>query len=181
MSKVQAATSIPPEVFSLSNGVFDADVLDVVELHNLAAFGIGLAHRLAGQVSGLDGWGTSGNEVATHQVTFPTTSGYTTRYTGQVYIDPDVTQLTCVSECTFPASNTGRVRFTVGGANVVNTHAAGSTTTTTGTLATSSTGTGLQTFTIEVDHQTGASPLCVLESWLIYCTPRTSGLPDPVE
>lgn len=179
MAKTQAATTIPPEVFSVSNGIYEEDLLDAVELHNLAGFAVGLCVRLAGQVSGFDGWGTSANEVQTHRVAFATGTGYVTWYSGRCYVDPDVAQLSFRTEVTMPAANTGRVRLTVGAGNVVNTHSAGATTVTTGTLATSATGTGMQTWTLEIEHQTGSSPSCILEQWGFWALPRTSALPDP--
>lgn len=180
MAKTQATTTLPPEIFATSQGAYYEDVQDVAEMQNAASFW-SLKSVWVDQVSSVAAWGSSGNEIATHEIDFPASSGYTTRYTFRIWIDPDVDSLTCRSTCIFPAANTGRVRITVGAANVVLTHTAAATTTDTDTIATSSSGTGIQTVTVEIDHQTGSSTSCYLLSWGVRCDPVVSSLPDPVE
>lgn len=180
MAKTQTSSTLPPEVYSVSQGILDRPVRAVVEMHNLA-WGLGCAQVICGQRSGF--FDASGfTSLGPHEITFQAGSGYSTRYRGQVWIDPDIATLNVYATATMPASNTGRVRITIGGAQVVlTTHTAGATTTSTGTLATSSTGTGLVDFQLELDHQTGSSTSCVLDAWGVQGAARTSGLPDPTE
>lgn len=178
MAKTQAATTIPPEVFTTSQGIYTDDVTDVIEVHNMA-WGYGVAAVLAGQLSGF--LASPFTAVGPHEVTFPASAGYSRRYRGRLWIDPDTDNLELRTVVTMPAANTGRVRITIGATNSVHTHSAGATTTTTSTLATSATGTGLVSFEVEVDHQTGASTSCTLDEWLIQGQAVTSALPSPVE
>lgn len=179
MAKVQTTTEIPPETFTVSQGIYTEDLEAVVEMHNLS-FGLGVAAGLAGQLSGYFDFSGFTN-LGPAEVTFNTASGYSRRYRGQVWIDPDAANLELRSVVTMPAANTGRVRFTVGATTSVHNHAAASTTTTTSTLATSATGTGLVDFELELDHQTGSSDACILEDWYLQAQAVTSSLPSPVE
>lgn len=181
MAKVQssAAVSLPPERLGAPQGVFDADAQDVAETQNLAS-GYSLTHAFANLVTADAGWGGSGNEVATHTILCNASSGYSERYRGQIYIDPDAASVSFRTVGTCPAANTFRVRIAVGATNIVlATHTAGATTTSTGTLATSATGTGLVAVTVELDHLTGSSTLCSLDRLGWRNVARTTSLPDP--
>lgn len=179
MAKTQTYPSIGPTVFSVSQGVYEADAQSVSEALNFC-FGHSLANQGISVVTSTNAWGSSGNELSTHRVNFSTGAGYVERFAGQYYIDPDVTVIGVEARVTMPAANTGRVRITVGGTNaVLTTFAAGATATISATLNTSSTGTGLVSFSVECDHITGASASCWLVRWGIRTVARTSALPDP--
>jgi hypothetical protein len=178
MAKAQARTSLTAADFSVGQGNYEDAAQAVAEELNADAFW-SLAVQGASLVTADDGWGSSGNELETHYVTFPASSGYTRRYRYRMAIDPDATEIALRSVVTMPAANTGRVRFTVGATNSVHNHTAGATTTVTSTLAVSATGSGDVSVEIEVDHQTGSSTSCFLERFGVRQSARTSGLPDP--
>lgn len=126
-------------------------------------------------------WGSSLQEIATHSIGFQAASGggYSQRFRFYVWIDPDVVTINVGATCAFAAANTGRIRFTIGAANVVVNFTSLTVTEQTGSIATSSTGTGWKLVTIEVDHQTGASGNQVLDL-RIEGARVTSSLPSPV-
>lgn len=186
MAKTQTlSSSFPVEQLAVSQAVLEEDAQLVSEELNWS-FGYGLAVQSEATILGDAGWGATGNEIEAAYagpglggVRFNTASGYSRRFRKQVRINPDTTQLEIRTTVTMPAANTGRVRTTIGATNTVHSHTAGATTTITSTLNVSATGSGLVTLEIELDHQTGSSDACILESFGWRQVERTSGLPDP--
>lgn len=178
MAKTLATSTRSPNLFSIGQGIYFPDAEEVAELLNYSN-GYGGVANLISTRCGSSGWGTSGNEVRTHDMVFPTVAaGAQGRYSARVWIDEDAAELHLRSVATFPAANTGEAVFTVGGASSTHSYAAGATTVATSTLATSATGTGWQDVSITIEHLTGAL-VCTLDAFRIRTQPITAP-PDPV-
>jgi len=174
MTKRSANATLSPFSLSLGQGVFADHAKVVVE--QLAYSGAENPETHAATASGNTGWGTSGSEPSAHAITIG--GSLVEVYSFFTYVDPDAQNLLCSSRVTSGGSSTYEVTITVGAGSVVNTHAA--TGLESDTVATSSTGTGSQLVTIEVQRTAGSAE-GVLEAWSIRAVPIADGdLPSPV-
>jgi hypothetical protein len=130
--------------------------------------------------TGDDGWDTSA--IGVTAVLFQSAAPFVRVLMGKIRVDADVDTIIVGARCTFAAANTGDVRFTIGaGTATISYTAANNGLEQTSTIATSSTGTGLLTWTIEIDQTAGAGTSNQLRNVRIEAQQITSGLPDPEE
>jgi len=180
MAKTQTSATVNPLRFATGSGVYYEDFVLVAEMLNHI---YGNCHESHISIQcGADGWGSNTNEIATHGVTFKTTSGLVEKYMFRIRIDPDTVNVLVGAECFMTGSDVGDVKITVGGtsATLSTFNVAANGTEKTSTLATSSTGTGWQTCTVELNHTTGSSAVEELRFFRVQDSPISSGLPDPV-
>ena len=163
MSKTKTQGTLSPFAFGVGRPILEADVQVVAETLNYVAGESPTCYW--DFVAGVHGWGTTGDEVATHRVKLATTSGYVEYYRFKIWIDPDEQEIEVAHECVVTAANTVLVKTTIGSNNVVTTHLnANNGSEVTDTILTSATGTGWQTVTIEINHSVGSSSVCSLKS-----------------
>jgi len=180
MAKTQTIATVNPLRFATGSGVYFEDLQTVAQQLNWA---YGNCHESHVSVQcGADGWGSNTNEVATHGVTFKSSSGLVEKYQFRIRIDPDTVSVLIGAECFMTGSDVGDVKITVGSTSgtlsTFNVAANGTEKTT--TLATSSTGTGWQTCKVELNHTTGSSAVEELRFFRVQDSPISSGLPSPV-
>lgn len=98
-----------------------------------------------------------------------TSSGFVLRRKARVWIDPDGASIEVLVDATVPtASNSVTMRTTIGADSIdLTIDDTTSGTPQTGTLLTSSTGTGWQTVTLEINHATGSASDCTRDLWQI--------------
>ena len=182
MSKRSTSSTLAPHVFGFGQGVYAEDLKELAEMLNYA--GAQNPVTLASMASGLSGWGSTGNEVDAHGVT--SGAAPVTWYTFQVYLDPDAQSVYAAGRMNVPAGAVHSITFTVGGGSIVlsfDNSGGGSAAdvTQSGTVATSSTGTGLQTITVAAVETSGSGALAELEAWTLRTEAVADGsLPDPV-
>lgn len=177
MAKTQTESTLPAHRMMLGHGIYEEEVAEAHEAQNYA-YGynpkvhVCLMTGEAGQVSS--------NSIASHQAEFPNSTSFGDPvYRFRIYIDPDVVSLAISATCFFAASTSGEVRITIGSTNDTLVFAAG-TNSDSGTLNTSSTGTGIRSCTVEIRQTGGTQPdgnfirLLTIEDNEI-----TSSLPDP--
>lgn len=182
MAVIANPSTLNPWRIAVGVPITDEDQQEAEELLNHAA-GEGIATTHASCVTGASGWGTSGNEVVAHGVTFPTGGGFTPRYEFRIWVDDDAQEIDARTVCDMPVGNTGDVRVTIGAAAaVVNSHAAAVTSTQDSTVATSSSGTGELAVTVEIDHTLGSAADCELRRMRVRnATIAAANLPAPVD
>lgn len=182
MTKRSTSSALAPHIFGFGQGVYAEDLKELAEMLNYA--GAQNPVTLASTASGLAGWGSSGNEVDAHGVTSGAVS--VTWYTFQVFVDPDAQSLYAAGRMNVPAGAVHSVTFTIGGGSIVlsfDNSGGGSAAdvTQSGTVATSSTGTGLQTVTVATVETSGSGVLGELEAWTLRTEAvADAALPDPV-
>lgn len=170
MAQTQTLTTKSPLLFSPENGIFEEDIQALIEQMNWTFGHITMPH-----LSIHVGEFSSGFE--THAVAFPAVGAYADYYSGRTYVDPDVDVIEIEATATLAGVGTGRIRITVGGTNGVLNFTAG-TSTQSSTLATSATGTGVLSWTVEIETLTGTSH--TLDRLRIEDQAITSSFPDPV-
>ena len=182
MTKRSTSSVLAPHVFGFGQGVYAEDLKELAEMLNYA--GAQNPVTLASMASGFAGWGSSGNEAEAHAINSSAVS--LTWYTFQVYLDPDAQSVYAAGRMNVPAGAVHSVTFTVGGGSIVlsfDNSGGGSAAdvTQSGTVATSSTGTGLQTVTVAAVETSGSGALAELEAWTLRTEAVADGsLPDPV-
>jgi len=163
MSKAKTQGTLSPFAFGVGRPILEADVQVVAETLNYVAGESPTCYW--DFVAGVHGWGTTGDEVATHRVKLATTSGYVEYYRFKIWIDPDEQEIEVAHECVVTAANTVLVKTTIGSNNVITTHLnANNGSEVTDSILTADTGTGWQTVTIEINHSVGSSSVCSLKS-----------------
>ncbi len=192
MAKTQTSATLSPYALAMGNGIYEEDAQAVVEMLN-HAYGYNPNTHVC-VISGGQSWdgnsGTAGeNDPATHDVEFPTASGWTETYRFSIWIDPDDVTLTVEATCAFNAvsgTNNGEVRFSVGGASggsaiTLNSFTANTESTDSDTVAVSVTGTGVQLVIVEINRTSTGSPSAdqELKAIRIETNEITSSLPDP--
>lgn len=182
MTKRSTSSTLAPHVFGFGQGVYAEDLKELAEMLNYA--GARNPVTLASTASGNQGWGSTGNEVEAHAVNSSAAS--VTWYTFQIYIDPDAQSIYAAGRMNVPAGAVHSVTFTVGGGSIVlsfDNSGGGSAAdiTQSGTVATSSTGAGLQAVTLATVETSGSGVLAELEAWTLRTEAVADGsLPDPV-
>jgi hypothetical protein len=178
MARTSSESTISPFTFSSGNGVYYEQARDACEMLNYAYQNIGTVH--ISMVTSDPGWGSSTDEVGTHGRRFSASSGYEQHYRFYIWIDPDCAEVRCRANVAIPvASQTALVRFTVGSTNSVLTY------TLTGVhgglieFPTSSTGTGWQLVTIELNHSVGSASAINLDDYSVENV-QPDSLPAPV-
>jgi hypothetical protein len=144
--------------------IFEGPVQAVAEALNYAASSV--PNALFNFGCQIAAWGSSGNEIATHNLKIQTTSGDVDVYEGHVCVDPDCQVLTWYSTMLIPTvTNTVTAKITIGSASATNTHTNANTgTEQSSTLLTSSTGTGKRAFKIQFNHTIGSAADCSVVS-----------------
>lgn len=139
MSKTSALSTQPVGLYVIGAQVFAEDVRATLEQLNWSH-----GERVC---TGLfaDGAGD----------TLPSTSGWTEVRRAVVYVDPDAATIDVTSTVTLTAANTASVRVTIGAGSVTSAHAASGSVT--GSVATSTTGTGWLDLLVEINHTAGAA------------------------
>lgn len=179
MAKTQTLSTRPAYELATGQVIYFDDLVEAIEMANYAFGNLTEAHW--NFVTDGNGWGFASSGLGTHGLVFPTSSGWIERYKFEIEIDADVDQIKVEATCRFTGTDNGEVRITVGGAiATLNTFTAGATSTVSATLNTSSTGTGRQTVTIEINHTTGTANDCFMTHTRGEDLPVTSSLPDPV-
>ncbi len=155
MVKTATIATRSPRQFATSYGIFFEDLRMVEEMLNYA-FQNNVVQHVSAQTGGF-AWGNSGSEIATHATTFDGGGGgFDQVYKFRIHIDDDTTSLLCGAICEFAGAGVGDVRFTVGGnSTIIVFDNSDNGNERTATLATSATGTGWQTCTVEIDQTTG--------------------------
>lgn len=87
--------------------------------------------------------------------TLPVSSGWTEVRRARVYVDTDAASIDVTSTVALTAANTASVRVTIGAGAVTNAHTA--TGSVTGSVATSTTGTGWLDLLVEINHTAGSA------------------------
>lgn len=183
MAKTQTSPTLSPYRLATGHGIFFEDAQIVAEGLN-HVFGYTPSTHVS-LITGGRGWGgtsTYGDgEPATHDLEFPTSAGWSEAYRFSIWIDADDDVLTLEATCAFTGTDSGQVRFTVGSASAVTLSGftAGTTSTDSSTVNVSSTGTGIQSVLVEINHTTGTAAEQELQAIRIESNPITSSLPDP--
>lgn len=181
MTAASNASDLSAYYFALGQGIYAEDLAELAEQLNYS--GAKNPICLAGCASGDAGWGSSTNEVETHAAT----SGATlvTWYTFQVDVPADAQDVDVYGRMIVPAGDVHTMDITVGGASAVTLTfdnsggGAAASIEDTGTVATSSTGTALQTVTIETQRSSGSGTADVA-AWYIRTSPIADvDLPTP--
>lgn len=177
MAKTQTASTIPAYRIALGHGIYEEEVAEAHECQNYA---YGYNPRLHIEFSSGPDGNLSAGSPATHDVEFPQGNSFVTYYDFRTYIDPDAVQLLITMIASFTTTMDGEARVTIGAANTTLSFTAGGLSTSTATLNTSATGTGLVTCLIELrqlvsPYNAGQS----LDFVSIQDQPVTSSLPDP--
>ena len=176
MARTSTSTTLPPGTFSTGNFIREEDVQSAQELMNYAF--ANSRHQYLFVISGDTGWGLSGNEAATHALVIPTTSGATIMYRWQMRVEVDETDILIGAIMTCPASNTVVVTFDIGADTTALTSFTSGTNSQESTVLTSSSGTGLLTCTLTVNHTVG-SGVCTMGHWYVRGnTTAIPGMPD---
>lgn len=177
MAKVQTASTIPAYRIALSHGIYEEEVGQAHECQNYS-YGYNPRVHIA-FASGGAGWG-SANSPTAHDVEFPESATFTTYYDFRTYVDPDTVQILITLTATFTTTMDGEARITIGATNTTLAFTAGTTSTQTATLNTSSTGTGVVSCLIELRQTVSPyNPGQSLDFVSIQDQPVTSSLPDP--
>ena len=147
--------TLSPWRISQGNGIYLEDVKSVIEAANYTYAHLTNSHLSI--VTGQDGWGSTGNEAATHNVTFPGTTTTTTYYQTHTWIDSDVVDLYLEAFVNIGTGASCAVNFAIGsGSSSLSFSSAGAANANT-TIATSSTGTGWQLLKITLTTSTVGS------------------------
>lgn len=179
MAKTATVSTRSPFSFAVGNVILEEDVQEVVEMLNAAA-GQTTTEYLS-LVLGNSSWWTGGTgELATHDLDF-TSGSFVRVIEGDFYIDSDDQVLTFEATCVIPATTTAEVQITIGGGSVLLTpFPANATTTLSGTVNVSTTGSGAVAWFIEVRRLSGAGT-CNLRSVRVQSnTIAAASLPDPL-
>lgn len=113
MAKTTTTTTISPQQFSASYGVFFEDTRAVVEMSNWAF--ANRAHVHVSMATGDDGW--SSGSLQTLAIKFPTTSGWAQRLFFRIIIPAETLGITVGARCTMAvAGQEGQIRVTIGAA-----------------------------------------------------------------
>jgi hypothetical protein len=110
--------------------------------------------------------------------TLPVSSGWTEVRRARVYVDTDAANIDVTSAVALSALNTASVRVTIGAGAVTNAHTA--TGSVTGSVATSTTGTGWLDLLVEINHTAGSASA----DRVTFCGAQlarinASAMPDP--
>lgn len=180
MAKTASTWSRSPFSFLTGEVVTKDDLRRVHEMQNYAR--CEAVQNLVGGDGTINGSTMTGSRQgpSPHGPVYWPASGPKEVYRFAIYIDPDIDSLAIRTVATMPGGASGDVDVTIGGATVSNAHAAGSTTTTDGTLATSATGTGWQLCIVELTQVSGDPSTATLDRWRVRTVPITvTALPDP--
>lgn len=139
MSKVSTVSTQPVGLYVIGAQVFAEDVRGVIEQLNWSH-----GERVCTSLFA-DGAGD----------TLPVSAGWTEVRRAVIYVDPDAATIDVTSTATLTAANTASVRVTIGAGSVTNAHAA--TGSVTGSVATSTTGTGWVDLLVEINHTAGSA------------------------
>lgn len=164
MAKAATIGTVSPAQFGPGMPIYEGPAQAVAEALNYAASKVpNVLFNFGCQVAA---WGSSGNEIATHNLKIQTTSGDVDVYEGHVYVDPDCQVITWYSTIKIPTgSNTVTAKLTLGSSSATNTHTNANTgVEQSSTLATSSTGTGKKAFKITFNHTVGSAADCSVVS-----------------
>lgn len=182
MAKTITSTDIRPEIFVVGNGVMSEDIQAVIEHANYVYAERPQTHWA--QCVGISQWDGGSAPVAGGWLFRSTGAGAVTIGKKRIKVRPEVTTLRVAAECYMPASNEGDVIFTVGSASPVtlsftNTENDAQQES---TVATSSSGTGWITVTVQIEKTLGSD-----DSWVQSIQLRDAritvgtGLPSPVD
>lgn len=178
MAKTADTSTLSPWRFCLGAPITFQDLQEVAELLNLVAGEC--PHTHISLVTSAAGWGSSGNEIATHNVTFAG-GGLDEAFHFWIWVDSDVQSIRVGASCSFGAGEEGDVKFTVGSDDTTLSFTSGDNgTELTDELATGDTGTGWLECTIEIQRTAGSASDNALVSVRVEDMPIAAGdLPDP--
>ena len=173
------ATTISPGRFALGAMVGQEDLQRLIKQLNWSFGNRPQVH--AAQSCGASGWGTAGSPYL-HGVTFRATgSGAVTVFQTNIKILPEVDNIVVGAACEFSGSDTGEVHFAIGGGSAsVTFNAAQNDTDRPATIATSSTGTGWQSVTIQGERTAGTADAQLLRFRVQDEAIGAAGLPEPI-
>lgn len=178
MAKTQNVSFLSPDGFATGADVIEEDAQSVAEMLNWTAGNRPVVYVNA--TVGEDGWAT--NAIGILALRFRASGGFTTVLRGRIRINPDVQGIVVGARCIFASTEGGDVKFTVGsGTATLSFTDSDNGSEKTSTIATSSTGTGLQTWQVEIDQTSGASSTNQLRNVRIEAAPITTAtdLPSP--
>lgn len=179
MTITAQTTNLHPLIFSPGQPILRDDLLPVVRQLNWSGANRPSIHAALNTGDAGDG----DLEIPALRILFPTTpSVFTTRLRFRPFLSPDVVTTRCRFVVTVDVNDgsTVRTRLTVGSAAAVTTvHAFGTSTTQINT-ATSSSGTGLQTVTLELERVSPGTSPASLDAFTFMDSIITS-IPSPVE
>ena len=163
---------------SLGNSIFADDIEAIIKQQNYT-FSQSVASHLS-LVTGLEGWGTSGNEANALGCTFPETATTETVFLSATYICPDVVSVNCSAYVNIGSGSQCSVIFTLGAASATLSFTSSGAANSTTPIATSSSGTGWQVMKIQLRTDT-ASGDSSLDELRIEDAPQTtaSSIRDP--
>ena len=179
MSREMEATTISPLRFALGAMIGQEDLQKLIKQLNWTFGNRPQVH--AAQSCGAHGWGTSESPYL-HGIAFrETAAGAVTVFQTNIKILPEVDNIVVGAACEFSGSDTGEVHFTVGGGSAtVTCNAAQSDTDRNATIATSSTGTGWQAVTIQVERTAGIADAQLLRFRIQDEAIGAGALPEPL-
>ena len=183
MAKAITTATISPRTFATGRAIYHQHLQTVAHQLNYTAAGNPQVH--VSLVTGQDAWGSSGNEIATHNCEFPAVAGLTEFYAFRIYVDSDVQVITVGAKCTHAGIQTGDVKFILGSDNTTISFDAADVTELTDTMATADIvipADGWVSVTIQLNN-TSASPASgnTLDAFRIENNAiAAADLPDPV-
>ena len=174
MAKTQQSSTVSPYLYSTGNRIYAEDGRLVSRMLNYAA-----AQNPTVHFSFYCGPGGTGR-LGTFSIEFGlVAAGWEKKFETRTWIDPDIANVEVGAVCSFTGTDTGEVRFTVGGGSATLSFATSDTGEKTATIATSVTGTGQQTVTIEVRRTLGSATANL--SWVRLEDTVQTTLADNVE
>ncbi len=184
MAKEKIASTVPPGLFSVGNGVYFEHAREVPPNLNYAAGEN--PHTHVSLITAPSAWGITGEESGPQGVTYPGLVGPLFKkrvFCFDIWIDPDVQEISGKFESIMVVLATGLVDFAIGGASAGITFNDGENGTKKQvTFATSSTGTGWQTVTVDLTLTSiPFFPRSQLRFTLVRDEPIDAiNLPDPI-
>lgn len=175
MAKTATDTSIAPNTYAVGLGIIHTGVRTVIEYMNYVLGEMTTTYFCHASVRQF-GAGPSFVETA-----FLATSTPYTAYEGEIWIDPDVQEITVIAECTTVGGNSVEIDVVIGSDTLnLNNFTGAATIEDSGQLQTATSGTGWRSYSVTLTHTVGSSPSCFLNR--IYCGARrvlAADLPDP--
>lgn len=176
MAKTATQATLSPYALATGKRIYASEAQSVAEQLNYAFQNTTITYFSF--VAADAGWNGDPDTMATHAVHFDGSAIDTWEvvYQGQIYVDPDVQTIRCISNADVGAASVGNVRFTIGATNGTNTHS--STSSQTVDLNTSSTGTGWLQFEIEIRYHSGAAAIQL--TFITVEGKKPASIPSPI-
>ena len=175
MARTQATTTISPSEFILGAPITSENAQAVIEQLN---WSYGRRPQLhVSLTTAPAAWST--NSPTTHGMEFRGSATFLEVYRFEIKVMPETVNVVVGAECTFASGQDGEVKFTIGAsATTLSINSSHNGTERSATLATSATGTGWITCTIETRIVTGSTGNDLVRV-RVQDEPITSSLPAP--